>query len=413
MASPHPRTPLVALLVINAIACVGTRVSAIAIPWFVLVTTGAATQTGLVAAFELAPYVVAKALAGPVIDRLGQRRVSIVADVASMVVIGLIPVAQVLGALSLPLLLIMVAIGGGARGPGDNAKHTAIPAVAETAGVPLERVTGLYGAIERSSGLVGPALAAIMINTVSTVGAIGITAVCFGVSAVVAGVGLPRTLNTVDEVETESYLTRLRVGGAFLIEDRLLFTLVIMIMFTNLLDIAKVSVLLPVWARDGGHGVTSISILMTCMSACSVLSSLLASWLGDRLPRRLTYFAAFAIAGPPPFLALALDLPVWAVAIVYGVAGLASGFLNPMLGAIFFERIPRALVGRVTALADATAWAAMPFGGLLAAALIAGIGLAPAFAACGIAYAVATLLPALSRPGSFDRPAVTVGGRSR
>ena len=37
-----------------------------------------------------------------------------------------------------------------------------------------------------------------------------------------------------------------------------------------------------------------------------------------------------------------------------------------MIGAIFFERIPRPLVGRVGALADATAWAAMPFGGLVA-----------------------------------------------
>ena len=116
------------------------------------------------------------------------------------------------------------------------------------------------------------------------------------------------------------------------------------------------------------------------MAACSAVSSLLASWLGARLPRRLTYFAAFAIAGPPPFLALALDLPIWTIAVVYGVAGFASGFLNPMLGAIFFERIPRPLLGRVGALADATAWAAMPFGGLLAAGLIALVGLSPTMA---------------------------------
>lgn len=401
----HPRTPLVALLVINAVACIGTRVSAIAIPWFVLVTTGSATQTGLVAAVELAPYVVAKALAGPVTDRLGQRRVSIVGDVASMVALGAVPLLHVLGVLSLPLLLIMVAVGGGVRGPGDNAKHTSIPAVAETAGVPLERLTGLYGAIERSAGLVGPALAAVMINTVSAVGAIGVTAVCFGLSAAVAALALPRTTAAEDD-QDEGYLTRLRVGWAFLVNDRLMFTLVLMIMVTNLLDVAKISVLLPVWAHDGGHGVTSIGILMTVMSACSVASSLLASWVGTRLPRRLTYFLAFAIAGPPPFLALALDLPVWAMAIVYAVAGLASGQLNPMLGAIFFERTPRPLVGRVTALADATAWAAMPFGGLAAAALIAGVGLAPAFATCGIAYALATLLPALARNDSFDRPAL-------
>ena len=177
-----------------------------------------------------------------------------------------------------------------------------------------------------------------------------------------------------------------------------------MIMITNLLDVAKTTVLLPVWAHDGGHGVTSISVFLTCMAACSVVSSLLASWLGARLPRRLTYFAAFAIAGPPPFLALALDLPVWSIAVIYGIAGFASGFLNPMLGAIFFERIPRPLLGRVGALADATAWAAMPFGGLLAAAVIALVGLSPTFVIFGIGYALATLLPAFGSAGPLVRP---------
>ena len=400
--------PLVALLLVNAIACVGTRVSAIAIPWFVLITTGSAAQTGLVAACELAPYVIVKALAGPVTDRLGQRRVSIVTDLASMIIIGLIPIAHLLGELSLPALLIMVAIGGGLRGPGDNAKHTTIPLVAEAAGAPLERVTGLYGAIERGSGLVAPAIAAIMINSFSAVGAIAVTAGCFGLSAVVVWLGLPRTLNVAPQpTETEPYLAQLRAGWSFLVKDRLLFTLVCMIMITNLLDVAKTTVLLPVWAHDGGHGVTSISLFLTCMAACSVLSSLLASWLGARLPRRLTYFAAFAIAGPPPFLALALDLPIWSIAVIYGIAGFASGFLNPMLGAIFFERIPRPLLGRVGALADATAWAAMPFGGLLAAAVITIVGLSPTFVIFGIGYALVTLLPALGSAGrSFDPPVV-------
>ncbi len=402
-----PRLPLVSLLVVNAIACIGTRVSAIAIPWFVLITTGSVTQTGLVAAFELAPYVVVKALGGPLTDRFGQRRISIVADLASMIIIGLIPVAHLLGWLSLPVLLIMVALAGGVRGPGDNAKHTAIPMIAEAVGAPLQRVTGLYSAIERSSGLVAPAIAAVMINAVSSIGAIAVTAGCFGLSAFVVWLGIPRSVAcSPDEVATESYSSQLRTGWSFLIKDRLLLTLVGMIMITNLLDVAKTSVLLPVWARGGGHGITSIGILLTSMAAFSVGSSLLASWLGSRLPRRLTYFLAFAIAGPPPFIALALDLPVWAVAIVYAVAGFASGFLNPMIGAIFFERIPRPLVGRVGALADATAWAAMPFGGLLAAGVIALVGLSPTFVILGVAYALATLLPALGSAGrSFDPPA--------
>ena len=44
---------LVGALTAEGISFLGTRVSMIAIPWFVLSTTGSATQTGLVAAVEI------------------------------------------------------------------------------------------------------------------------------------------------------------------------------------------------------------------------------------------------------------------------------------------------------------------------------------------------------------------------
>jgi len=57
------RKPLLGWLTAEAVSLTGTRVSMVAIPWFVLTTTGSATQTGLVAFAEMAPYVVATALA--------------------------------------------------------------------------------------------------------------------------------------------------------------------------------------------------------------------------------------------------------------------------------------------------------------------------------------------------------------
>ena len=56
------RTPLWGDLTAVAISVGGTRVSMIAIPWFVLTTTGSATKTGLVAFAEMAPLVSAGAL---------------------------------------------------------------------------------------------------------------------------------------------------------------------------------------------------------------------------------------------------------------------------------------------------------------------------------------------------------------
>ena len=102
---------------------------------------------------------------------------------------------------------------------------------------------------------------------------------------------------------------------------------------------------------------------------------------------------------------MALDLPFWSVMAVYCVAGFASGLLNPMIGAMLFERIPRSLLGRVGALADALAWSAMPLGGLVAAALIALTGLSGALGLAAAGYALAIVLPALVTRSSFEPPA--------
>src|SRR6185312_9926056 len=115
------RIPLYGWLTAEAISLLGTRISMIAIPWLVLTTTGSPTQTGLVAFAEIAPMVLFKACGGPLVDRVGPRRMAIGADTLSFLVVGLIPVLHHAGALGFPLLLGLVAIAGALRGPGDAA----------------------------------------------------------------------------------------------------------------------------------------------------------------------------------------------------------------------------------------------------------------------------------------------------
>jgi hypothetical protein len=136
-AAPPPgtpyRAPLIAFLVANVVSICGTRVSAIAIPWFVLVTTGSPVKMGLTALAETLPLVLSKAFGGPLIDRLGARRVSVSADTASTLVVALVPLLHALGALNFPTLLVLVGVAGALRGPGDAAKGTLIPDIAEAA----------------------------------------------------------------------------------------------------------------------------------------------------------------------------------------------------------------------------------------------------------------------------------------
>ena len=180
-----------------------------------------------------------------------------------------------------------------------------------------------------------------------------------------------------------------------------------MVAVTNLIDQAYAAVLAPVWAKESGAGVAVLGTLFAVMSGASVLGALIAARWGETLPRYRTYVIAFLIAGAPRFVVMALESPVWAVFVVTAIAGLASGFLNPILGAVILERIPAPLLGRVSSLNTALCWSLMPLGGVLGGLAVTALGLSPALLIAGLAYAVTTMAP--TRVPSFramDRVAV-------
>ncbi|MFF6783252.1 MFS transporter [Streptomyces sp. NPDC012510] len=407
--------PLGGVLAAMAVSLTGTRVSAVALPWFVLVTTGSATRTGLVAFFEMALYVVVKALTGPLVDRVGPRTVSWTTDLASAAAAAAVPLFHALDLLSFPLLLALVAVIGAARGPGDLAKEVMVPEAAERAGVPLERATGLSGVTERLASTVGPAAGGALVALLGPLTGLVVNAGCFALGAVIIALVSPRRAR--ESVEGASsqvgdakagYWKRFGEGFTFLRTEPLLRTVIVMVGITNLLDAAFMTVLMPVWAKESGNGPTAIGLTGSAMGAAAVAGSLIAAVAAHRLRRRVVFFAGFLLAGAPRFLILAFDAPLGAVLAVFAVSGFGAGFLNPVIGAVLLERVPRRMLGRVNALGDSLAWSGIPLGGLFAGVAVASAGLVPVLLACGAAYFLTTNLAGL-RPEwrEMDRP----GGR--
>ncbi|MFE4335562.1 MFS transporter [Streptomyces sp. NPDC056831] len=406
--------PLGGVLAAMAVSLTGTRVSAVALPWFVLVTTGSAAQTGLVAFCEMTPYVLVKAFTGPLVDRIGPRVISWTTDLASATAAAAVPVLHALNLLSFPLLLTLVALIGAARGPGDLAKEVMVPEAAERGRVPLERATGLTGVTERLASTIGPAAGGSLVALLGPLTGLVVNAGCFALGSVIIGLALPRGMGRAAE-ETPSqagsgpgYWRRFGEGFTFLRSEPLLLTVIVVVGITNLLDAAFAAVLMPVWARESGNGPTAIGLTGSVLGATAVGGSLIAAMAAHRLRRRVVFFTGFLLAGAPKFLILASHAPMGAVLAVFAVSGFGAGFLNPVLGAILFERVPRRMLGRVNALGDSLAWAGIPLGGLIAGAAVASVGLVPVLLAGGASYFLTTNLTGL-RPEwrEMDR----VGGR--
>ncbi|WP_426565675.1 MFS transporter [Angustibacter sp. McL0619] len=397
--------PMVALLTAFGISLVGTRLSMIAVPLFVLQTTGSPTRTGLVAMAEMLPYVLAQGLSGPVTDRVGPRRMSITSDVVSVAVVGLIPVLHQAGLLHFATLLALVAVAGAVRGPGDSAKYVLAPAVAKAAGQPNERVLGLEDGISRAASVIGPLLAAVLVTAVGAATAIALDAATFAIAAVVFLVALrPSEARPAkgtdgepgpDAGDDESYLVRLRAGARFVWSDGLLRSIVAMVAVTNLLDAALSGVLIAVWAQHRGGGAGLMGAAAAALSTGAVIGAFTAAVIGHRMPRRVAFAVGFFVIGAPRFAVLGFDVPLVVVFVVLFVGGLGCGVINPILGAVEMERIPEHMRARVMSLMTSLAWSLIPFGGLVGGLLATRLGIGPALLVCGVVYFVATTLPAL------------------
>ncbi|MGW6684507.1 MFS transporter [[Kitasatospora] papulosa] len=394
--------PLGGVLAAMAVSLTGTRISVVAVPWFVLVTTGSATQTGLVAFCEMTPYVVVKAFTGPLVDRIGPRVVSWTTDLASAGAAAAVPLLHSLDLLSFPLLLVLVALIGAARGPGDLAKEVMVPEAAERGRVPLERATGLSGVIDRLASTVGLAAGGSLVALLGPLTALAVDAGLFVLGSAIIGLALPRGMGHAAEEPPSpaersepGYWQRFGEGFTFLRGEPLLRTVIVMVGITNLLDAAISSVLVPVWVKESGNGPAAIGLMGSVMGAAGVGGSLIAATVAHRLRRRTVVLTGFLLAGAPRFLILALDAPLGVVLAVFAVSGFGAGFVNPVLGAVLVERVPRRLLGRVNALGDSLAWAGIPLGGLLAGAAVTAVGLGPVLLACGAAYVLTTNLAGL------------------
>jgi MFS family permease len=389
VAAPAARLPLFALFAANAISMVGNVCAGIAIPWFVLQTTGSAAQTGITGFFTILPVVLAGFLGGALVERLGYKPTSILADVASGVTVALIPLLHFTVGLQFWQLMVLVFLGGLLDAPGSTARNALVPELAEMAGMHLDQATSASQAVERGSRLVGAPLAGLLIAAIGTANVLWIDAVSFAVSAmmVAAAVRVPRLILH-DHLET-GYFDQLRNGFRFLGGHRLILTIVTIVMITNFVDAALGGVILPVYANRIWGTAVDLGFIIAALGGGSVVGAILFGAFGKRVSR-FTTFAGMFILVSVLYWALAFFLPFPAVLVAAAIAGIAAGPLNPIIDAVLLERTPVDMRGRVLGTVTAAAWLTMPLGMLVSGFLTEHFGLQPVLMALGALYVVTT-----------------------
>ncbi|MFB6870864.1 MFS transporter [Streptomyces sp. NPDC056323] len=392
------RIPLVAVLSANSISRAGSSLTLIGVPWFVLETTGSAGRAGVVAFCATLPIVVSALIGGPVIDRIGRRRVSVVSDLVCSLSVAAIPLLHFADALDFWMLCALMAVGGLMHTPGDTARYVLVPDLAEHAGTTLARAASLFDAVSRGARMVGAALAGLLIALVGAETVLLLDAATFLTSALLIAAGVrgvraaePRKAEA--PVSLRAYRTEMREGFAYLLGTPLLLAVVVMVLFMNGTDQGWYAVLLPVHASAELGGAGDIGLLTALFGAGGLAGALLYGAVGHRFSRWAVFTVCVLLCGAPRYVVAALTGTTLPLAVTMALSGLAGGVLNPILTTVIYGTIPDELRSRVSGVITAGCELAMPVGGLAAGLLVESAGVKGALLAMGGVYLLATLSP--------------------
>jgi MFS family permease len=391
------RIPLYGFIAAYLVSETGTAMSAVAVPWLVLVITGSPADTGIVGFAQMMPYVTLQAIAGPIVDRFGLRRTFLAGNSVAAVTMCAIPVLHATGQLRLGALIGLVAVAGAVRGVADCATAPLVPSLSKVASMPYERAAGIYSGASRTALLLGMPAAGALIAVAGPTTVVLIDGLSFAAGVVILAAFVPASVGrpepAASTMTTRSYATDLGEGLRFLRADRLLLGLALTSAMTNLLDQALTSVLLPVWAHDRVHKAIAIGLVGGVLGVGLLGGVLAGAWLGPRLPRRLIYSVGMLVSASPIFFALAAWASLPPVLPIVLFCGVTGGVLNPISGAVLYERIPSRLQARVLGAVKACAWLGIPLGSLYGGFIAQAAGLTAALTISGVVMLIVTLGP--------------------
>jgi len=363
-ASPLRQRPIVALVTAQVISSLGSQMTFLALPWFVLLTTGSPTRMGVVLAAELAPIAVLGIPSGTVISRWGARRTMVVSDLARAPLIASIPLLHALGWLSFPLLLVLVALVGVFLAPYFASQRLILPELVGDDEHTVAQANAVIEGAQRATSLLGPVAAGLLIAAFSAPTVLYVDAATFLVSFALLTLFVPKRPPLPATEEAGGVLAGIR----FLLRDKLLRVLGGTALVANGLS-QMLSAGLTVLAYEEYDSSRVAGAFFAAFGAGAVLGSIAAvRFVGRFDPLRLGSAAFVALT--LPIFALAVELPVPVVMAALAASSFFGPLVNAPLIGVITMRTPEALRPKVMTAVLTTAMLAGPLGMLVAGPLL-------------------------------------------
>ncbi len=388
-ARPLRNRSVVALLAAEVVSTTGAQMTWIALPWFVLTTSGSATRTSVVIAAEAIGLALLGLVGFRLLNRVGARRTMMICDAARAPLMLVIPVLHWADALSFGVLVAVAFAIGGLTAPHFAAQRIIVPELlGEDEGV-VSQASALFQGAQRITLLLGPPVAGVLIGVIGAPAVLAVDAATYVVAVTLVGLFVPAT----KPVETGGDDRGLRAGLRWVAREPLIRAWRLCLIVG---DIAWQAIFIAfpvlVIARyDGDPKI--VGALFAAIGVGAVLGNTVAYRLVKRMDG-LTLIARVALGQALPLWVLVFEIPAWAAVAVVGACGLANGLINPSLHAIITLRIPPGLRPTVLSSLMTLHALAMPVGIVGAGPLLDAFGVTPVFAACAAIQTLVMLLVA-------------------
>jgi MFS family permease len=209
---------LFGLIAAELVSLTGTAMTFVALPWFVLATTGSLAKMGWVLAAEMLPMAIFGIPAGTVIAKLGAKTTMLVSDAARGPLMLVIPILHSTGHLSFAALLGTTFVIGIFAAPYLASSRLIVPEIAGEDEQAVASVNAVLSGANQLTQLAGPVLAGVLIAATSPATVLVVDSCTYLFSFVV----IATVVRAGRRVEAAAQQKGLLAGVKFLLGDPLL-----------------------------------------------------------------------------------------------------------------------------------------------------------------------------------------------
>jgi len=365
-----------ALLSSQVISMLGTQFSNVALPWFVLSTTGSpAKMSFVILAFTL-PLALFGIPAGALVDRFNKKRLMIFCDLVRGVFMLAIPLLENLGLLEFWMILLAGFLGGILTTPYLSARMALIPVLVGEETEDLTRANTALQVGTQLTIIMGPALAGILINVLGNVNVLFLDAASFIIAGIIIAFGVRYTTNGQQSAPSSDWIAEVRAGLGFMWNHQIIRTIILIGAFVTLGIQVTVSAVLPVFVKDVLHAeADQLGWLLSVGGVGSLVGMVAYGAFIKRLPWSSEQTVArFLIGLVLPFWLLPLAPGFLSAFIGLGISFVFAAPIFVIIQTILQTATPVDLRGRVFAAFNALWQLVTPLGLLFAGPLLEGFG---------------------------------------